>query len=207
MARALLDWSTKDLSDRCNLSVMAINKIERGRTTPKDATIALLAHALSAGGAEFLPDDGVRRRSDLVTTHEGESPYLSILDDAFRDLHKTGGEMLFSFVSNRRSPPTVIESQKRLRACGVRFRMLAAEEDSFLHFPLREYRCVPGELFLNTTQVIYGNKVASMVQDGDFKKAIVINNSAFAATQANLFELVWRTSPPPSRTTAKVIYD
>jgi transcriptional regulator with XRE-family HTH domain len=61
-ARALLDWSIKDLSERSNVSAPTIQRIERqhGLISSQPRTVIDLQKAIEEAGLEFIgtPDNG-----------------------------------------------------------------------------------------------------------------------------------------------------
>jgi transcriptional regulator with XRE-family HTH domain len=61
-ARALLRWSTRELSERSGVSVSAIHRAERADSRPRvhERSLAGLKSALERFGVEFLDDSGVR---------------------------------------------------------------------------------------------------------------------------------------------------
>lgn len=206
MARALLKMSTAVLAQKTKLTAASISGFENGHTDPHAKTIELLASVLEEAGAEFLPNDGVRRRNNLLRVINQETPYLKILDDIFYTLPQ-GGEALFAFISNRKSPPEVIASQKRLRAAGVRFRALISEDDDYCLYPLSEYRLVPRRYWEQNTEVVYGDKVASIITEGEKKTGIIITNASVARKQSNYFQMAWDIGRRPEMTSAKVVYE
>ncbi|MCL2469681.1 MAG: helix-turn-helix domain-containing protein [Alphaproteobacteria bacterium] len=204
-ARVLAGWDIKDLAPRAGLSVTAVQNIETG-AIPKPATEARIVKAFFEEGVEFTDNEGVRRRNDMLRVFDGNASYLEVLEDVFLTLRETGGEVLFSFICNKLSPPEVIESQIRLRRLGIRFRCLIEEGDNYCLYPLNEYRVVPKKFFHNSTQVIYGDKVASMLKQHG-KRAIVIRDTTFADTQRKIFEIIWGTYAAPIKTTAPKTYE
>jgi transcriptional regulator with XRE-family HTH domain len=60
-ARALLQWTQKELAQRAGVSPVTINAFETGTTAPTRATITVLRQAFEQGGVEFSADGrGVR---------------------------------------------------------------------------------------------------------------------------------------------------
>jgi transcriptional regulator with XRE-family HTH domain len=53
-ARALIDWTRKQLSVVAGVSPETIKNIERGTLTPTPGTVEKVTDALSANGVEFL---------------------------------------------------------------------------------------------------------------------------------------------------------
>lgn len=65
-ARALLDWSQRDLAALCGISQPGLANIERGVSDPRVSTLKRIQEALEDAGVEFISEDGggegVRRR-------------------------------------------------------------------------------------------------------------------------------------------------
>ncbi len=198
-ARVLLNWDAADLAAKIGLRRETVLSVENDLATPRPATIEKIVGAFEKEGIEFLELSGVRRKDDTLRVIEGDDPYLQLLDDVYYTL-KDGGEVLFAYISNRFSSKAVIQSQIRLRRNGVKFRALINHDDEFCFYPLNEYRQIPARFFENNTQIIYGNKVGSMI-DGN-KKALIIHNASFAETQRRAFNLIWTLHKAPKKTVA-----
>ena len=204
-ARGLAGLTIEKLSELSGMSREAILKIENGAVTPRAGSKADITKALLREGVEFTENEGVRRRTDILRVIEGEDFYLKVLEDVFFTLKDTKGEVLFSFVRNELSPPEVIKSDLRLRDLGIRFRHLIEEGDTYCLYPLREYRTIPSRFFHNNTQIIYGQKYASMIDEN--KKAFIINDFAFTETQRKTFEIFWSTGHMPDKTRVLETYE
>jgi transcriptional regulator with XRE-family HTH domain len=63
-ARALLNWSARDLSKRCGVSHSAISRAERSDAVPgmQGRNLEAIRTAFEISGIEFLDHDGVRMR-------------------------------------------------------------------------------------------------------------------------------------------------
>jgi len=213
-ARAFLDWDRAELARRSGLSVSGIKHIETGRTQPHTSTIEIFEKLFRDHDIEFLPNGGICPRDNTLRVIDEGDTYLQLLDDIFLTLKDTGGEVLFAFVRNELSPPPVIESDLRLRRMGIRFRSLIEEGDTFMLYPAREYRWVPRRFFHNNTQVIYGDKFATMILDlktGTAVKdlaAIIISNPHLAALQRKIFNALWEHGKKPvGKSAAPQTYD
>lgn len=64
MARAALQWTVKELSERSKVGTTTINRFEMGLSAPVHSTLTVLRLTFEAAGIEFINDDadGVRRR-------------------------------------------------------------------------------------------------------------------------------------------------
>jgi len=207
-ARAMLDWSTADLSRLSGLTINGLNKIERGQVTPHKATLEVLEKLFEGHGLEFIRDTGVNRRDNTLQVIEGADAYFRLLDDIFYTLkEQQESEVLFAFVRNKLSSAQSITSDLRLRKSGMKFRSLIEEGDTYCLYPLAEYRQIPTEFFYNNPQIIYGTKVGTMIYKQTDKTALIVNNPHFAAIQRNMFNLAWKGGRIVKKTSAPETYE
>lgn len=210
-ARVLADWDAQDLADHAGLSRISIQNIERGEARAKATTMAKIVRAFSYVGVEFIGDTGVILKEEELIRLSDKNAFVQILDDVVSTLRgQPDAEALFACVADELSPPIVIENYRRLRKEGIRMRSLVKEGDTYLMGNLEEYRAIPDNFFHNNPMVIYGNKVAFMILSADTKSdkmAIILSNPHTAAAMRNLFEFIWRHSPLPEKSTAKVRYE
>ena len=57
-ARALLDWTQRELAARANLTDVTIREFERGKSRLKDSTAQLLRMVFENGGVAFIDANG-----------------------------------------------------------------------------------------------------------------------------------------------------
>jgi transcriptional regulator with XRE-family HTH domain len=57
-ARAMLNWSRKELAEAAGVAERTIVDFERGARTPYERTLRDVAAALERGGVEFIPANG-----------------------------------------------------------------------------------------------------------------------------------------------------
>lgn len=198
-ARALLDWSQKDLAEKSGMSEPTIKLIETGKVNSKPDTLQQIQQTLEIAGIEFLPQKGVRFKDDLLTViekqNENDNVYTKLMDDIFYTTRGKYSDILFSFVDQSISPPEVISKQKLIRENGSTMRFLVRYEDKVLLYPSNEYRYLPKGYYLNNPTVIYGNKFAVAVIDSEgrgIKKVIIIHDKDIAAIKRNEFEIIWQ---------------
>jgi transcriptional regulator with XRE-family HTH domain len=196
-ARALADWSAAELGARAGLTKDAILKIEAGAVQPRAGTIADITAALAAVGVEFT-ERGVRLADDAIKVLEGEDAYLKMLDDIYYAIHKSGGEVLFMYSSDRHTHPGEYEAELRIREAGGRFRSLVEEGIKTTIWPAREYRLIPKKYFNHDLQIIYADKVAQAINGGE--KILLIRNASLAKTACNTFNLLWSQLRPLPKT-------
>ena len=98
-ARALLGWTQIDLANATRLHQNAINKIEMGRTSPRQRTLETIRRALEQGGIRFNGDFGVelKRESLQITKFEGHNFIHQINQDVLQTVRETHDEVLDVF--------------------------------------------------------------------------------------------------------------
>lgn len=208
-ARALLDWSQKTLADQCeSVSTPTIKLIESGRSHSTPGTLGDIQKTLEDAGLEFLPQNGVRQRDDLLTVlekqNENDDIYLRLLDDIYYTMKGTYGEILWSFIDESVSSDEIIEREHTIRKDGLTVRALVRHGDTHLTYPLDEYRYIPKGHYLNNPYVVYGDKFAVVV--GNEEKIIIIRDKAVTELKRKEFDIIWSLGSKPNKTTAEVTY-
>ncbi len=200
-ARALLDWGQRDLAERSGVSHMAITNLEQGKTEPQSETIEKIQNAFELAGV-VITLKGVEYKDVTVTTMDGDGWYLRLLDDVYYTLmDKTDAEYLTMCADDKVSTPEVNNRLKKIRNAGVRMRQLVQEGNTYLMGPVKEYRYIPKEQFMNNVSLIYGDKVAVCTEQGT--KAIVFKDADLAATWRNIFNVLWNKLEEPKESTAR----
>lgn len=218
-ARAMLDWSQKELARQCgNVSEPTIKLIETGKINSTPETLGALQKTFEDSGLEFLPQSGVRFRDDLVTIIEkradNDNIYLRLLDDIYYTIKNKPSEVLQSFIDNSFSPPEVIERELMIRKAAAKCRNLVRHGDEYLIYPVSEYRWLPKGYYINNPITVYGDKFATLIQSepskdtpGYVKKIIIINNEDVANVKRLEFEMLWSIGGVPKKTIADKTYE
>lgn len=209
-ARAMLDWSQKVLAEKCGaVSEPTIKLIESGKVNSTDNTLNALKLTLEAAGLEFLPQNGVRMRDDLLTVLEpangSDNVYVRLLDDIYHTVKGNYGEVLFSFVNQALSPQEVVDRQLLIRRAGTTMRFLVRHGDTFLRYPLDEYRYLPKGMYLNNSMVVYADKIAFVINR--LHKIVIIRDPDVADIKRMEFDLIWRMGDKPVKSTAEKQYE
>ncbi len=209
-ARALLNWSQDELATASGLSIATIRKIESGHISPRDKTMEAIVSTLEQSKIVFL-SSGVRVRNNDVVTLEGDDCYLQLLDDIHHTTKGKKGEALFIYADPRLVTEEEIQSFRRLRKHGLKWRFIAEEGNTHIFYPLEEFRWMPKRFFKRNIQVIYGSKIAVGITIDRSRnlttKILVIDSAPLAESTRNLFEFMWENCRKPPHTTAPEIYE
>lgn len=196
MARALLDWSTKELSAKTGISLQGLSLLENGRTHPHKSTLEVLEQVFNLAGVDFLPNNGVRNRDENIQKIEGADAYCRLLALVTATTqHDPAAQVLFFFVDNARSNKATVAAHQQLRAV-AQCRYLCRDAPARLDFPASDYRAVPAQFFHNAPQVIFGEYVAQVVVN-DPPSIMVIRSRELAIAARCSFEYFWSTLPTP----------
>lgn len=197
-ARALLDWTIEDLAQASGLNKDSIKNAERSHTQPRTTTMAAIRDALEKAGVEFLPNQGVKRRNELIVTLDGDDANQRLLDDVFKTLAgQDGGCVYIAGVKESQSISDLeLENLnvhlERLEKAGISEKLLIEEGDQKIIAPKSFYRTIPSQFFDNTPIQVYGDKIA-FVEWGPPKQIIIIQNKGFSRAMAKLIDLIWHS--------------
>jgi transcriptional regulator with XRE-family HTH domain len=175
-ARALLDWNLDRLRQVSGVPRNQINRIERGKVTPRQETLDKIEHAFEEAGLEFLPGSGVRKKDRIIQIYEGKGAARRLVDDIQKTLSIAdsgpGGkrEILIAHlkedVARQHLGPDFIEEQIRKRkAAGITHRLLVRTKDPGLFPPYNTYHIMPDHYFSQYPLYIYGSKLALLAWD------------------------------------------
>ena len=195
-ARALLEWTQKDLAKKSGLSVAFIALLEQGKGSPRDNTWKALINCFENAGIEFTPDPGVRMRRDKFNLQvlEGHGSILELWQDIEDSCLLNNGEVLLSGVDERiwieKYKKELKEMLHKRRNQNIKTRFLIAEGDQFITVPAERYRAIPKYLFQQTPYYVYADKVAIIKWDIP-QTVLIIQNSLIAKTFRDQFNFNW----------------
>jgi DNA-binding XRE family transcriptional regulator len=205
----MLDWSQKALAQKCDgVSEPTIKLIESGKVNSTETTLTAIKNTFENSGLEFIPQNGVRFRDDLVTViekiDENDNVYCRLLEHVYQVMKGSYGEILHSFVDNSLSPPEVLDREGLLRKNGLTFRHLVRYGDEYLIYPLDEYRYLPKGHYLNNSSLIFGDRFALVVNSHE--KVIIINDKDVAEMKRKEFNIIWELGEAPTISSVEAQY-
>ena len=126
---------------------------------------------------------------------------MKLLEDAYEHLKTVDNpELLIMFADDKVSPKSVNDMYRKIRAAGFKMRQLIEEGNNYIMGPLREYRYIPKEFFINRVTLVYGNRIAN--ESADVCRGIIRVDPVNAKIQSNMFDILWHTLKQPTETIA-----
>lgn len=207
-ARALLDWDAEDLAVKAGLSRDTIFNIEKNTVQAREKTTERIIQTFASYDIEFLPDDGVKRRSDSITKLEGFNDFKFYMDQVYEACLKP-------FSWDETKPVCVcnldnslfrkhlkdyypIHSERLKKIKGLKIKSLAAEEDredsasgaSYLEYRyLKELKDVVAPFY------VFGDKFALLDFDvPNPPKILLIHSSSLAQSYRDQFNIMWKNA-------------
>lgn len=192
-ARALIDWSLKDLEAACGITGQSISNYEVGRSTLNSSNLEKVIRSLETEGVEFT-STGAQLKTTPLYYYEGEGWYLNLLDDAYRTLvDSKNPEILIENVDDKKSPAAVIQKMRKLRDSGIQIKMTTLEGETYLLAPSNYYRFIPKPFFKNWVVMVFGNKVAFSIEKET--RCMVIEDQNMVNAIKNRFDFMWEMLP------------
>lgn len=205
-ARGVLNWSQGDLSERTGISATSIGSIENGLTQPRDSTLQLIQKAFEDAGIEFLPNDGIRKKTGEVRVLSGRTGFWQFYEDIYETLSQFPGEVVVHNVDERKfekwlgadNLKTHIERMKSIE--GVTYKILLQEgDDYYLATPdYSTYRWIPTMFFSSVPFYVYGQKLAILLFDAE-PTVIILDYPSVTEAYRRHFHAFWDISLDPEK--------
>lgn len=203
-ARALLNWNQSKLAEVANVTRSSIKNIENELTIPHSKTAMAIQEAFEKFGVEFIPNSGVRMKSQIVTVLEGSGARFKFMDMVFNTMKAQGGGTVL--VASYREPYPDTEKERydfefvhleRYKKYGITQRLLIKEGDCNLIWNKESYRWVPEKYFSPYPFVIYEKKLGMISMDSP-EKVVIVDDPLFAESFSKIFEFMWDNGSVPA---------
>lgn len=196
-ARGILNWTQGDLAERTEISATSIGSIESGATQPRESTLAIIQKAFEDAGIEFIPS-GIRKRDEMISILEGENVLGNLLDDIYKTMLGTEGEVLIFGLEERTDHQSedyakVRSHLDRLTKEKITERIILKRGDKNFIAPKTYYKWISPEYFSPNPFVIYGNKIAMINWEGPMK-VFIVDSRYFSSTFTKVFNFVWESA-------------
>lgn len=202
-ARALLDWSLADLSERSGIGGQAISKFENGETDPLAKTVQKLQAVLEDAGIEFMDNDGLRRKAGDVTVYRGHEGFTQFRKDVLNTAKAGPLDICVSNVDERNfsrwggADMNAKYREEMSKIDTVTCRIIVQEGDrNFVASGFAEYRWASAGDFGDVPFYIYGDKTAIIPFQEDELHIFIIHHALITKFYRQQFELNWNRSNP-----------
>lgn len=207
-ARALINWSRKDLSKKAGISELTIHRYENETHNPSNQTKQKLCQFLETAGIEFMENDGVRLKAKNTETFEGIDGFNNFFDFFYRHLDLYGGDVCLNIydettlsrcrkdpVAHRQKMKSILEKKK------ASFKILTTISD-FVTYGYAHFRWQPQQKPFPTGFYVFGDCLALMsFVNPKLPYIVVIHSAPIAEGYRQTFSLAWESaSAPPSQT-------
>ncbi|MBP9868704.1 MAG: helix-turn-helix transcriptional regulator [Alphaproteobacteria bacterium] len=197
-ARSLLDWRQEDLALKSGISLPAINKTERGLSSPRKFTLDILQQTFEREGIEFIEGPGLRLTDNVfnIRALTGKGAPILLWDDIVNTLKNGGGEVILSGLDESDwgdYKDVILTKQEEYAANSIVWRALICEGDTkILSRNVSEnYRQISRELFSQIPHYVYSDKVAFVLW-GNPLRVVVLQHRIMAETYRRQFEMNWK---------------
>jgi len=202
-ARALLDLNQNELAKLAGISMRTLNTLERAAVAPRTETLRALQAVLEARGIEFLPDHGVKLRSERldVIKIEGTHSVEKFLDDIIDQLKESGGDVLFNGIDERKFAgigDALMDRYYRQRhKFGISERLLVREGDFYFIEHPQHYRWTTKSHFSRVVHAVYGDSTSFFFWEPAVR-LVIIRNPSVAGTFRDQFNATWEDAILPT---------
>ena len=195
-ARGLLNWTQSELADRCNLTKATIANIENDKHHLTSRTANKIYQAFKGAKVEFLINDGIRSKFDIVKTLDGREGVIYLLNDIYDSVKDVGGCVKISGIE-KKSLPKIIDNEyfemhenRMEKVNNLSSKILTSNGAEDIEYKsYREYRQIPFEYFFPLPIYIYDRKVAFVMLDP--LRVLIIENLHLFLVNSNQFDMIW----------------
>ena len=195
-ARGLLNWTQSELADKCNLTKATIANIENDKHHLTSKTANKIHQAFRSAKVEFLINDGIRSKFDIVKTLDGREGVIYLLNDIYDSVKDVGGCVKISGIE-KKSLTKIINNEylemhenRMEKVNNLSSKILSSDEAEDIEYKsYREYRQIPSEYFFPLPIYIYDRKVAFVMLDP--LRVLLIENFHLFLVNSNQFDMIW----------------
>ena len=195
-ARELLNWTQSELADKCNLTKATIANIENDKHHLTSKTANKIHQAFRSAKVEFLINDGIRSKFDIVKTLDGREGVIYLLNDIYDSVKDVGGCVKISGIE-KKSLIKIIDNEylemhenRMEKVNNLSSKILSSDGAEDIEYKsYREYRQIPSEYFFPLPIYIYDRKVAFVMLDP--LRVLLIENFHLFLVNSNQFDMIW----------------
>lgn len=202
-ARAMLNWSQKQLAEAAGISRRSLISIEAGLVVPRLPTVKAIKNALEKARITFADGCTVTRQLEVfdVDRLEGVGAIESLVNDLIECCRLGASEVLLCNTDERRweenTTPAIKERYYgNLEKLDVNERCLIMHGDTTTFGDPTTYRWMPQEYYSEASYIVCGSMLAIVVWQ-PVLRIVRIQNEAISKSYRRHFECLWNISSIP----------
>jgi transcriptional regulator with XRE-family HTH domain len=203
-ARGILNWSQGDLSERTDISATSIGSIENGLTQARESTLAIIQKTFEDAGIEFLPNDGIRKKTVSVDILKGREGFQRFSERVYEVAKQDDRDILQAFVDDIKFADILgdeaLPHVERIESTSKKkFKII--QRDGDIYFPAKnyaEYRWISSENFVAVPFMVFGDSFAVILYEPD-PTIIVMSYPLLATAYRMQFSMIWDKSVSPPK--------
>ena len=200
-ARALLNWTKSELSEKSEVNINVISRFERGTQETSAEKVSAIKLAFLRNDIEFIGKSGVSIKEDTAELISGSDCTQQLWKKILNSFNEEeGGEVLVTHVDERRGltkhGEALNDYLEQLQSRGITERILSCEGDAFFLMPPLCYRWLPKHIF-NHARTCYVFNGCVAIQCWDSDTIIYVRNHKAFLSEKDHFEKLWRNALIP----------
>jgi DNA-binding XRE family transcriptional regulator len=201
-ARAMLDVSQGHVAEFLGIAANTLSKIESGQSDISMSRNAEIQRFYEREGIAFTEFDGVKWSKNEVIIHKGKSGFQEFMDDVYKTMKSSGGEIFINNVDEREfikwGEDKVTPHIERMSKIKELSSKIIIEEGSteIVQTPYVEYRQVPQASFGHVPLYIYGSNTALIVFSADNVEIFIIKQPEVTGFFKKRFLVEWADAEP-----------
>ena len=195
-ARGLLNWTQSELANRCSLTKATIANIENEKHHLTSKTANKIHQAFKNAKVEFLVNDGIRSKFDIIKTLDGREGFIYLLNDIYDSVKDAGGSVKISGIEKKSLAKMLdkeyfeMHENRMQKVKNLSCKILISDRDDDVdHQNYKEYRQIPSEYFFPLPIYIYDRKIAFVIFDP--LRVLLIENFHLFLVNSNQFDMIW----------------
>ena len=197
LARISLDWTQSEMAKHANVSKDTIVNLETGKKKPNSNTLNTIIDVLQNAGIEFLENNGIRDRRDVIQRFEGSEGFRDFIYDVYGTVKNDGGHICVTNADEKQFEKWQGEYandylSKMGQVENIEMQIIVKEGDNYhTASDYAQYRYIPSQYFGGMPTYIYGDKVAEILFSENDVAIYVLGNKALADAKRKTFLALW----------------
>ena len=195
-AGGLLNWTQSELANRCSLTKATIANIENEKHHLTSKTANKIHQAFKNAKVEFLVNDGIRSKFDIIKTLDVREGFIYLLNDIYDSVKDTVGCVKISGIEKKSLAKMLdkeyfeMHENRMQKVKNLSCKILISDRDDDVdHQNYKEYKQIPSEYFFPLPIYVYDRKVAFVIFDP--LRVLLIENFHLFLVNSKQFDMIW----------------